>query len=64
MTRRKMQVMRLILNTDRIPDEDPDYPGNFSDPFMFDADAQAVVAVDWSVPGEVAVTLLIPSTRG
>lgn len=63
MTRRTVQVMRLVLDTDRIPDEDPEYIGAFSDPFVI-GEPQEVVAVDWSVPGEVTVTLLIPSTRG
>lgn len=63
MTRRRVQVMRMTLNTDRNPD-DPEHQGSFSDVFMVDNDRQEVVAVDWSVPGEVTVTLLIPSTRG
>lgn len=57
MTRRAVRVMRLILNTDRNPDEDPDYLGTFSDQFMIE-DPADIVAVDWSVPGEVHVTLL------
>jgi hypothetical protein len=55
--------MRLVLNTDRNPDEDPLYPGNFSDPFMIE-DPADIADVDWSVPGEVAITLVIPCTRG
>jgi hypothetical protein len=60
MTRRKVRVMRTILKTDRNVDEDPEYMGAFSDPFVVQ-DGTEVVAVDWSVPGEVAITLLIPS---
>lgn len=60
MTRRTVRLMRLTLKTDRNPAEDPDYWGAFSDRFVIE-DPSEVVAVDWSVPGEVTITLL---TRG
>lgn len=64
MTRRAVQLMRMTLKTDRRAEDPENYWGSFSDPFMVDDASQEVVAVDWSVPGEVTVTLLTPSTRG
>lgn len=63
MTRRKVRLMRMVLNTDRDPEEDPDYLGMFSAPFMVQ-DLDSIVDVDWSVPGEVQITLAVPHTGG
>ena len=63
MTRRTVQLMRMTRRTDRNPDEDPEYQGSFSAAFQVEDPAE-VVAVDWSVPGEVTITLLIQYTGG
>lgn len=63
MTRRKVQAMRLILSTDYSAEKDAECIGSFSGDFMIE-DPADIVDVDWSVPGEVQVTLVIPSTRG
>jgi hypothetical protein len=57
MTRRTVRLMRMTLKTDRDTATDPDYLGAFSDRFVIE-DASEVVGVDWSVPGEVTITLL------
>jgi hypothetical protein len=57
MTRRTVRLMRMTLKTDRDTAQDPDYWGAFSDQFVIE-DASEVVAADWSVPGEVTITLL------
>lgn len=63
MTRRKVRLMRMVLSTDRDPEEDPDYLGMFSDPFRVE-DLDQIVDVDWSVPGEVQITLAVPPAAG
>lgn len=63
MSRRKVQVMRMILSTDYSTEEDAECIGSFSGDFMIE-DPSDIVDVDWSVPGEVQVTLVIPPTRG
>lgn len=52
--------MRMFVKTDRNPEEDPDYVGLFSGPFMVE-DLDQIVDVDWSVPGEVQITLAVPA---
>lgn len=60
MTRRKVRLMRMWVKTDRDLEQDPDYLGAFSGPFMVD-DLDQIVDVDWSVPGEVQITLAVPA---
>jgi hypothetical protein len=55
-----VRLMRLTLKTDRERDPAAEYWGMFSSPFVIE-EASEVVAADWSVPGEVTITLL---TRG
>lgn len=52
--------MRMWVKTDRDLEQDPDYLGAFSGPFMVD-DLDQIVDVDWSVPGEVQITLAVPA---
>lgn len=59
MSRRTVRLMRMIVATDHNPQEDPDYIGIFSGPFVVE-DLDSIVDVDWSVPGEVQVTLAVP----
>jgi hypothetical protein len=62
-SRRTVRLMRMVLATDRDPAEDPDYLGMFSGPFRVE-DLDSIVDVDWSVPGEVQVTVAVPYTSG
>lgn len=55
---RTVRLLRLTIPTD-VSDDDPQYQGSFSDPFRVDELAE-IVAADWSVPGEVTVTLVRP----
>jgi hypothetical protein len=54
------RLHRTWYKTD-VDDNEPEYVGAFSDPFPDPAmrDAQ-IVAVDWSEPGWVEVTYLVP----
>jgi hypothetical protein len=55
------RLMRVWYRTDMIQEPaDPDYVGTFSDPFPENV-AWQIVDVDWSPPGEVQVTYLIPA---
>lgn len=63
MTRRTVQVMRMILSTDYSAEDGAECIGSFSGDFRIE-DPADIVDVDWSVPGEVQITLVIPSTRG
>jgi hypothetical protein len=56
-SRRQVRLHRMWFSTDYDPQEDPEYHGAYSQPFMLD-DTQQIVDVDWSVPGEVCVTVL------
>lgn len=59
---RTARLHRTWYPTD-VTDEDPDYVGAFSDPFpdpRHRTDGAQIVHVDWSKPGEVQVTYLIP----
>jgi len=43
-------------------EKDPEYVGSFSSVFPPPNSSREIVAVDWSVPGEVEVTWLISAT--
>lgn len=51
--------MRITIPTDVVRSE-PDYPGNFTETFVIDENAQ-VADVDWSTYGECAITLIVPA---
>lgn len=63
-----LRLMRISYRTDRHPDlgwdaeTDPDYWGAFSDTIPASAfrDGQTIVGVDWTEPGWVHVTFLVP----
>jgi hypothetical protein len=57
------RLMRAWYRTDAATNADPadaEYVGTFSDPFNTNPTWQ-IVDVDWSPPGEVQVTYLIPA---
>lgn len=54
------RLMRTVYETDYDPNE-PEYPGNFSTPFPHEEPTRRIVAVDWSTPGQVEVTWLVPA---
>lgn len=54
------KLMRVAYPTDYNPSE-PEYIGSFSAPFPAMGSDRTIVAVDWSKPGEVEVTWLIPA---
>jgi len=56
------QLMRTWYKTDRDVEKDPEYVGSFSSVFPPPNSSREIVAVDWSVPGEVEVTWLISAT--
>lgn len=60
MKRRRVKVHRMTFSTDYDPGVDPEYQGNWSEPFMV-GEEDEIVNVDWSVPGEVEVTYLSTS---
>jgi len=51
-----VRLMRMTLPTD-VNEDDPDYIGAFSSPFRIE-DNSEVVGADWSIRGEVTITLL------
>jgi len=55
---RRKRLLRMEYATDYNPNE-PEYPGNFSDPFPAPDNTRELVAVDWSSPGFVTVTWLV-----
>jgi hypothetical protein len=56
-TVRLQRLLRIEYGTDYSADE-PEYPGNFSDPFPAEDNQRRIVDVDWSKPGYVTVTWL------
>ena len=54
------KLMRIGYKTD-LSETDPDYWGAFSAPFPAEDSTRRIVAVDWSTPGEVIVTWLVPA---
>lgn len=59
MNHRRVRLMRITIPTDVVRSE-PDYPGNFTETFVIDENAQ-VADVDWSTYGECVVTLIVPA---
>lgn len=57
---RKQRLLRMEYGTD-YADSEPEYPGNFSDPFPAADSTRVIVDVDWSKPGYVTVTWLVPA---
>ena len=51
-------VMRMTVGTD-VDDVEPDYRGSFSTTFRVPP-GSTIVSADWSAPGEVTLTYLIP----
>lgn len=61
----KQRLMRTWYKTDAILDDSGEPEGvltmgAFTEPFRPEGDGRRIVAVDWSTPGEVEVTWLIP----
>ena len=56
MTRSRVKLRRLVFSVTYDADGDQ---ALYSAPFILD-DEQEIVGVDWSVPGEVEVTYLVP----
>lgn len=54
------RLMRTWYQTDLDEVSDPEYVGTFSSPFPVEKDGRRIVHVDWSTPGEVEVTWLVP----
>lgn len=55
---RQQRLLRIEYGTD-YSDAQPEYPGNFSDPFPAADDTRKIVDVDWSNPGYVTITWLV-----
>lgn len=60
MTTRTKRLVRTWYRTD-VDTNDPEYVGTRSAPIPASV-TDEIVAVDWSVPGEVQVTYLVPES--
>lgn len=52
------RLLRVEYGTDYDATQ-PEYPGNFSDPFPAADNTRTIVDVDWSTPGYVVITWLV-----
>lgn len=62
MTRQRKKLHRMWFSTDydATDVDSPEYLGAVSETFLV-GEEQEIVDVDWSVPGEVQVTYLLPA---